>query len=153
MLHMLMEDGMHYISFGVAAKKLSMTFRQNLKINFKVMSLSQKSKASLGTVASCGHERWSSKWVAALNTQESNLSSCSSWEGYRNSAGNKTTLGCKNQSKVTCPTIWSIITFVHNFGIVNNPFFAGTPLRALHHFPKWCLDQTVQTAAFTDLGP
>ena len=57
MLHMLMEDGMHYISFGVAAKKLSMTFRQNLKINFKVMSLSQKSKASLGTVASCGHER------------------------------------------------------------------------------------------------
>ena len=31
-----------------------MTFRQNPKINFKVMPLSQKSKASLGTVASCG---------------------------------------------------------------------------------------------------
>lgn len=85
--------------FVLPLRKLSVAFRRDLGVNFKVMFLSQISKASLGTVASCGHKRWSSKWMAALNTQELNLSSCSSWEGYRNSAGNQTTLGCKNRQR------------------------------------------------------
>ena len=146
-----MIDDMHYASFCVAAKKLSMTFRQNLKINFKVMSLSQISKALLGTVASCSHERWSSKWVAALNTQESNLSSCSSWEGYRNSAGTETTPGCKKNQRSQAQQVK--VSFLLFTTSALSTLFLQEHLFALYIISQSDDWSRLQTAEFTNSWP